>query len=169
MRGALSAFSNRMEVWLLSSWLMSSQVMSKRLLDYSPVQRNNLHSTVYTSTQEIFVLKKYFQLMGGIIKNICLPSGHFSDRDVCCRIGNEIQSNFHHSSMRRIFPVSSCCIMLTCTEKSLHNEEVKMCKKRSSYQKYSKELQLSIVSEYLSGGISKYALCKNIISRVVRV
>lgn len=35
-----------------------------------------------------------------------------------------------------------------------------MCKKRSSYQKYSRELQLSIVSEYLSGGISKYALCK---------
>lgn len=49
---------------------------------------------------------------------------------------------------------------MTCTEKSLHNEEVKMCKKRSNYQKYSKELQLSIVSEYLSGGISKYALCK---------
>lgn len=51
-------------------------------------------------------------------------------------------------------------VKVTCAGKSLHNQEVKMCKKRSSYQKYSQELQLSILSEYLSGGISKYALCK---------
>lgn len=35
-----------------------------------------------------------------------------------------------------------------------------MCKKRGKYQKYSQDFRLSVVEEYLSGGISKYALCK---------
>lgn len=49
---------------------------------------------------------------------------------------------------------------MTCTEKSLHKLKPKMCKKRGKYQNYSDDFRMSIVKEYLSGGISKYALCK---------
>lgn len=35
-----------------------------------------------------------------------------------------------------------------------------MCKQRGKYQKYSQAFRIAVVEEYLSGGISKYALCK---------